>query len=141
MLFFPFLSYQCVSSDNSSKLASSDQHNSKLSALQQHSQGRRGGGGGGGGAGGQLTRSAKGGEWLSMNSGVATPACTAAACRAAPKAADSGSVGNLSGSWKLSAIMRRHSRFLDPPPTTLISWAFTPYPSIFFRPAKWESKL
>ena len=135
--FFPFHFYECASSLNSSNLASSVQHNSKVGqhsdtcSFQHCSSGR----GGEGGARG-LTRSAKGGEWLSMNSGVATPACTAAACSAAPKAADSGSVGNLSGSWKLSAIMRRHSRFLDPPPTTLISWAFTPYPSIFFNPAR-----
>lgn len=39
-------------------------------------------------------------------------------CRAAPRAAASGSAGNRSGSWNASASTRRHSLFWLPPPTT-----------------------
>ena len=74
----------------------------------------------------KCTSSARGGSFSRMNSATLALLYTAAACRAPPKAALSGSVGKRSGSWNESAMICRHRGFLEPPPTMRSSLAVTP---------------
>eukprot|EP00879_Flechtneria_rotunda_P011091 GHRR01011588.1.p1 GENE.GHRR01011588.1~~GHRR01011588.1.p1 ORF type:complete len:123 (-),score=27.48 GHRR01011588.1:2899-3267(-) len=67
-----------------------------------------------------------GGWFFCTYSPTGTPLRTAAACSAAPSAADSGSSGSLTDSWNTSATICCHRLFLLPPPTSLSSVGVRP---------------